>query len=270
MSHPTVHPAQLLGQLEQRARKRFGQNFLVDEHAVKNIVSLSQAGPGRRVLEIGPGLGAMTGTLLETGCDLRCVELDRDLAAFLTERHQGLELIQADAMKLPLDELAPGDGWIVAANLPYNVGTRILLRMLPQPRFTRLVLMFQLEVAQRIVAEPRTKAWSSLSVMAQVFTRPYLAIHLPPTAFHPRPKIHSAVVVFERREQPLLGGVDPVFFEKVVRAGFSQRRKTLRNALSTAFDKAHAARALDATVGGGKRAEELKLEDWSVLAAALA
>ncbi len=166
--------------------------------------------------------------------------------------------------------LAPGAGWTVCANLPYNVGTPILLRMLPERRFDRLVLMFQLEVAQRITAQPSTKAWSSLSVMAQAFTRPWLALTLPPEAFHPRPRIQSGVVVFERREQPLVGSVGAEFFEKVVRAGFSQRRKTLRNSLTTAFDKARAAQALDATVGGGKRAEQLQLEDWAVLAEALA
>ena len=263
-------PRQLLGQLQQRARKRFGQNFLVDHHAVANIVRLSKAAPGRQVLEIGPGLGALTEKLVATGCQLRCVELDRDLAAFLVERHPQLELVQGDAVKLSLDEMAPGQGWTVCANLPYNVGTKILLRMLPEARFSRMVLMFQLEVAQRITAVPGTKAWSSLSVMAQVFTRPRLAITLPPAAFHPRPRIHSGVVLFERRDQPLLGGVDAAHFEKVVRAGFSQRRKTLRNSLSTAFDKAFAAQALEATVGGGRRAEQLSLEEWGTLASALA
>jgi 16S rRNA (adenine1518-N6/adenine1519-N6)-dimethyltransferase len=264
------HPSTILRSLEQRARKRFGQNFLCDERAVAHIADLSGAAPGVKVLEIGPGLGALTRVLSARRCELTAVELDRDLAEYIRGTLPSVNVIQGDALKVDLDELAPGTGWHCAANLPYNVGTRILLRLLPeQPRFSRLVLMFQKEVAKRITAEPRTKAYGSLSLMAQAFSRPRLAFTLPPGAFHPAPKIHSAVVAFDLRKDPLTGGASPKAFERAVRAGFSQRRKRLANALSNQYTKELALDVLASTVGEMRRAEELSLEEWGTLANAL-
>ncbi|MCP4804351.1 MAG: ribosomal RNA small subunit methyltransferase A [Proteobacteria bacterium] len=263
------HPRETLKRLEQQARKRFGQNFLVNPHAVKRIVRLSKAGPGQKVLEIGPGLGALTRELLATGCDLRAVELDRDLAAHLREELPEVTLVQGDAMKVTLDEMAPGDGWSVCANLPYNVSTRILRRLIVEPRFERLVLMFQKEVADRLSARPQTKAYGSLSVVIQAYAHPRVAIKLGPKDFHPKPKIDSAVVLFERRPVPLLNGCELAHFEKVVRGGFSHRRKTLVNALAGLWSKDVARQALESTVGLGRRAEELDVTSWGKLAAAL-
>ena len=266
----TEHPRTTLRRLEQQARKRFGQNFLVNETAVSRIVRLSKAKEGTRTLEIGPGLGALTRKLAATGTELRAVELDRDLAAHLRQEIPSLTLIEGDAMKVPLDEMAPGDGWTVCANLPYNVSTRILRRLIVEDRFERLVLMFQKEVAERLSARPNTKAYGSLSVVVQAYAHPRLAIKLGPSDFHPQPKIDSAVVLFERRADPLLNGCTLEHFEKVVRAGFSHRRKTLSNALSSTFPKDQARAALDATVGLGRRAEQLDVTSWGQLAAALA
>ena len=261
------HPAVQLRALEQQARKRFGQNFLVDPNAVSRIAKLGGVKPGTRVLEIGPGLGALTRALAEAGGTVHAIELDRDLAEYLEGALPDLVLTRGDAMKEDLELAAPGEGWVCCANLPYNVGTRILLRLLPlSPKFTRLVLMFQREVANRIVAEPRTKAYGSLSIMCQAFSKPRYGFTLPPEAFHPAPKIHSSVVVFDLREQPLLGGATPEGFEHAVRAGFSQRRKTLVNSLSSLYEKEKARAVLDETVGLGHRAEELSLEEWGSLA----
>lgn len=264
------HPAVQLRLLEQRARKRFGQNFLTDPNAVRRIAKLGGVEKGTQVLEVGPGLGALTRALHQAGGTVHAIELDRDLADYLETTLPSLVLTRGDAMKVDLDQAAPGEGWVCCANLPYNVGTRILLRLLPlYPKFTRLVLMFQREVANRIVALPRTKAYGSLSVMCQAFSKPRYGFTLPPGAFHPPPKIHSTVVVFDLRETPLLGGASPKGFEKAVRAGFSQRRKTLVNALSSQYEKAGARAVLEQTVGLGRRAEELNLDEWGSLAAGL-
>ena len=264
------HPKVLLKRLEQQARKRFGQNFLVSESVLSRIVTLARVNPESRVVEIGPGLGALSRTLLSTGASVRAVELDRDLVAFLKEELPALEVHQGDALKMDWDQVCPGDGWTVCANLPYNVATPIVLSLLGQsPKFSSLVLMFQDEVAKRIVAEPRTRAYGSLSVFAQAHSRVQYGFRIAPGAFYPAPKVHSAVVRFDLYDAPLTGGVSPRFFERVVRAGFMQRRKRLSNALGAQFDKTLATVALEKTVGAGRRAEELSLEEWGTLAMAL-
>jgi 16S rRNA (adenine1518-N6/adenine1519-N6)-dimethyltransferase len=265
------HPKTLLKGLEQQARKRFGQNFLISESVLKKIVSLARVNAETKVVEIGPGLGALSRHLLATKATVHAVELDRDLAAFLKEDLPDLEMHQGDALKMDWAEVCPGEGWTVCANLPYNVATPIVLKLLGQhPRFDRLVLMFQDEVAKRLVAEPGSRAYGSLSVFAQAHSRVSYGFRIPPGAFYPAPKVHSAVVRFDLYDAPLTGGCDPKFFERVVRAGFMQRRKRLSNAIGSQFGKALAVPALDATVGAGRRAEELDLEEWGRLAGALA
>ena len=264
------HPKTLLKRLEQQARKRFGQNFLVSESVLAQIVALARIQPESKVVEIGPGLGALSRTLLNAGADLRAVELDRDLAAFLRTEIPELKLFEGDALKADWESICPGEGWTVCANLPYNVATPIVLSLLGQsPRFSTLVLMFQDEVARRIVAEPKTRTYGSLSVFAQAHARVRYGFRIPPGAFYPAPKVHSAVVRFDLYDEPLTGDVPPAFFERAVRAGFMQRRKRLSNALSAQFDKAITVAALEETVGAGRRAEELSLEEWGVLAQAL-
>ena len=264
------HPRKILARLEQRARKRFGQNFLASESAVQRIADLAQAGPESRIVEIGPGLGSLTRVFLERGSRVRAMEIDRDLVAFLQEELPALELFEGDAVKADWEALAPGEGWCLCANLPYNVATTLVTRLVTQaPRFSRLVLMFQREVAKRLVAQPRTSAYGSLSVHVQAWSQVKLAFHLPPSAFHPAPKVKSSVVVFQPRDIPRLGGCDPAFFERAVRAGFSQRRKTLLNSLSSAFDRDQVRAALEVTGNDGRRAEELTVDEWGALARSL-
>ena len=263
-----VHPSVLLRRLEQRARRRFGQNFLVQAGVQERIASLTGAGAGDRVLEVGPGLGGLTRALLKRGAAVTAVEVDRDLAAYLAEELPELDLHTLDATKADWAELCPGEGWLACANLPYNVATPIVTRLVADaPRFRRLVLMFQREVAERLVAGPGTKKRGSLSVWTQVHADARIALRLPPGAFHPPPKVDSAVVVLEPRVPQL--GVDAEHFRTVVRAGFSQRRKTLENALSTQFPKALAREVVAQVVGSGRRAETLTNEEWIALARAL-
>jgi 16S rRNA (adenine1518-N6/adenine1519-N6)-dimethyltransferase len=253
--------------MKHRARKRFGQNFLVDKGALLRIAAMSRGAD--KVLEIGPGLGALTRAMREQGTEVRAVELDRDLAEHIRMTLPTVDLVEGDALKLSLEEMAPGEGWVVCANLPYNVGTQILLRMLPEhPRFSRLVLMFQKEVAKRITAVPGTKAYGSLSVLVRAHAKARIVLELPPTAFDPAPKVESAVVELILHP-PKLDGVPTPHFEKVVRAGFSLRRKTLENALSRTFSKDRARAATAVANVAGKRAEQLDLARWVALAKAL-
>ncbi len=266
----TEHPSRVLRRLEQRARRRFGQNFLVDPRITARIAGLCRVGEGDRVVEIGPGLGALSRALLDTGAQVRAVELDRDLVAFLAEELPALDVVAGDALKVSWEEVAPGEGWVVASNLPYNVGTAIVTRLVTgAPRFRRLVVMLQREVALRMTAEVGERARGSLSVHVQAYARPSRAFTVEPGSFHPRPKVRSSVIAIDLREEPLLGGASPAAFERTVRAGFSQRRKTLENALSSSFDRERARAVVADTVGAGRRAQTLEVSEWGALAAAL-
>jgi len=265
------HPAQILKKLRGQARKRFGQHFLASEGVVDQIVATAQVAAGDRVLEIGPGLGVMTDKLLHAGAAVTAVELDRDLAAYLTERFPDIRLVQGDAAKQDWDAILEGDGWKCVSNLPYNVGTRIVTQLVKRPQtFSRLVVMVQKEVAERMVAPAGERKRGSLSVHMEAYARCRLAIRVKPGAFHPPPKVDSAVVDIRLHPAPLLGGVEPAFFEEVVRVGFSSPRKAVHNPLGRVFGKADVKSALgDAGVKPMARPGTLALEEWSRVAAIL-
>lgn len=240
-------PAQLLRTLETRARKRFGQHFLASDGIVRRIIEVADVGEGSRVLEIGPGLGVLTEALIGAGAEVTAVELDRDLIAFLQERLPAVRLVEGDGAKIDLDALLDGAGWQVVANLPYNVGTRIITGLLARPdKFDRLTVMVQKEVAQRMVAPAGARNRGSLSVYVEARAAAAIRIKVPPGAFHPPPRVHSAVVDLELRSVPTLGGQQPAHFDRVVRAAFSSPRKTVRNTLRSAFDGAAVDAALAA------------------------
>lgn len=265
------HPRRLLRELEQRARKRFGQHFLADVGLVRRIVRGARVEPGDRVVEIGPGLGILTEALVEAGAEVTAVELDRDLAAFLRERHPGLRLVEGDATRVDWSEVAPGEGWKVVANLPYNVGTTLTMDLLRQPdRFRSVTVMLQLEVVERLMAGPNTRAYNALSVEAQVRATPVFLTTVEPGAFHPPPKVRSAVVRLEVLPDPATGGVPPDAFDRAVRAAFHHRRKTLANSLAAVYGRDRAARALQAAgIDPGLRAQALDLDGMRALARAI-
>ena len=254
------------------AKKRFGQHFLRCRNSVARIVELAGVtASSSRVVEIGPGRGVLTAALIDAGASVRAVEVDRDLAADLRVDIPELHLLECDALSVDWEDLAPSPpGWTVCANLPYNVATPLVTRMVTmRPRLRRMVLMFQREVAERLVAQPNTRAYGSLSIHTQAFCDAKIAFHLPPSAFSPPPNVESSVVVFELRETPLHGDCTPRFFEKAVRAGFSRRRKVLPNALSIAFPKDLVREVLERLGHAKQRAQELDIEQWATLAAAL-
>lgn len=253
-----------------QAKKRFGQNFLISTDAIDRILRAADLGEGDRVLEIGPGPGALTSSLRVSRTDLVVIELDRDMAALLQERWPDLKLVQADAMKVDLDALCPGSGWKVVANLPYNVAVPILLRLLDHPQhFSRMVLMFQKEVADRILAAPDDDAVGSLSIQVQARARVERVITLGPGAFRPPPKVDSTVLRFELIAEPDFGGATGDSFDHIVRLAYSKRRKTLLNSLSSGMTREEAALLLQqAGIDPGLRAEVLSLADFRRLAGA--
>lgn len=267
-----------------RARKRFGQHFLIDTQALHDIAARVEARPGDVVLEVGPGRGALTAALLETLPSLLAVELDRDLCAYLRQRFGAdrLQLIEADVLRLDLPGLlaeAAGQALVVVANLPYNITAPVLFKLRSHAGLVRrAVLTLQKEVAQRLVAPPGSRTYGQLSVLLSQCAHLRMARQIPASSFRPRPRVDSAVVEldFEPNRVPVN---DIAAFERVVRAAFGQRRKMLRNALlslpapggdgtlpADRLTELAATAAIDLT----QRAEALAPEDFARLADALA
>lgn len=258
------------GQSQWRPSKALGQNFLIDHGAVRGIVEAAELAPEETVLEIGPGKGVLTAALAEKAGQVIALEFDRHLAEQLTRDFAAVDnvrIIHADALEYPLETLpAPLK---VVANLPYSVATPILFKLLEnRHRLSRMVLMFQKEVAERILAEPGGRDYGVLSVMVQAFTRPELEFILPPEAFRPRPKVDSAVVSFEIPSAPRVALADEAVFRRVVKAAFSQRRKTLRNSLKALLGERTEEVLLRVGIDPMRRAETLTLEEFARLSVA--
>jgi 16S rRNA (adenine1518-N6/adenine1519-N6)-dimethyltransferase len=242
------------------ARKRFGQHFLVDEAVIDGIVRTIQPRPGQALVEIGPGLGALTQPLLERAGALTVIELDRDLAARLRQR-PGLTVIESDVLKVDFAALSPQPLRVVG-NLPYNISSPILFHLLPfAARVQDQHFMLQKEVVERMAAAPGSKAYGRLSVMLQWRYRIDEVLDVPPEAFDPPPKVDSAVV----RMVPLpeAPGVDFARLEALVAVAFSQRRKLLRHTLGRWIAQNEIATGFDLQ----RRAEEVPVAEYLALAA---
>ena len=231
-----------------RAKRSLGQNFLVDRAVVSRILDIAGVAGGTRVLEIGPGRGALTSEVVARGADCVALEKDDALAAALAERFRDdLLVIHGDALE---EDLSPPSlaGRVVLGNLPYNVALPILRRLLAAvPPFPRLVLMFQREVAERLTAGPGTKQYGIPSLMVRVSSAPRSVLAVPPGSFRPRPRVDSAVVVLEPLAEPLLVHADREPFLDAAAAWFRYRRKTIRNGLlQSGIPAARADRALEA------------------------
>ncbi len=255
----------ILAELGIRPRKALGQHFLHDRSVVQRIVATAALAPDTLVVEIGPGLGILTEELARQAGQVIAIELDRQLAAHLAERFQdtNVQVLHDDALRVDFATITQRQPYVVVANLPYNVATPILERLLTAEHPPeRLVVMVQREVAERMVATP--PKMSFLSVLVQFFARPRIAFRVGPGAFTPPPKVESAVVILERREPPLPRGEWPRFF-RLVQAGFAQRRKQLVNALASelALDKERVrALLIAAGIAPNRRAETLTLDEW--------
>ncbi|MBI5855456.1 MAG: ribosomal RNA small subunit methyltransferase A [Nitrospirae bacterium] len=256
-----------------RPRKSLGQHFLTDPNIIRKIIALADLRPDETVLEIGPGRGALTGALCRAVKTVVAVEVDANLGEYLSRTFSNvhnLDLRIGDALEFPFESLSAGT--VVVANLPYNISTPILFRLLEsRHRFDRLILMLQTEVARRLVAKPGGKTYGSLSVSMQRWTVPSLAFTVSPGCFHPPPEVGSAVVKLEVRKDSLIEPADDAHFLRIVRAAFAHRRKTLTNSLRDAgLDPDAITRGLaDAGIEGSRRAETLSPDEFVTLARAI-
>jgi 16S rRNA (adenine1518-N6/adenine1519-N6)-dimethyltransferase len=253
------------------ASKSLGQNFILDRQLLARIAAIPGDLSGQRVYEVGPGPGGLTRALIDAGALVTAVERDRRCLPALEELRNefpgSLRLLEADALRVDEQE-AVGEGAHVVANLPYNIGTALLLKWLSgkwPPWWRSLTLMFQKEVADRIVAQPGSSSYGRLSVAAQWRSTPRIAMLVNRSAFVPPPKVASAVVLILPSDAP--EGVDSGVIERLTQAAFGQRRKMLRSSLKQNPGALEAADALGIDLK--RRAETLGCDEWIRLARAL-
>lgn len=259
-------------------KKRLGQNFLVDPDALKAMMEVADVHPGDTVLEIGPGLGFLTRYLIDAGAHVTAVELDHECVENLRRlKLNNLTLIHGDFLDFDLATI--GGAFKIIANVPYQITTPILARIMgeiaaPKPWFgavEKIVLTVQYEVAERFVATPGNKEYSQITLLTNYFCQPRIAHKVPRECFYPQPDVTSAVVEFIPLKEPPITCVNPKLLRQVIKAGFSQRRKMLKNNL--AFTRASADELMQIfqklNLDPQTRAERMTLEQFARLADAL-
>lgn len=261
-----------------RPRRALGQHFLADPNTARRIVRLAGIGDGAHVLEIGPGLGSLTLALAETGADVVALEVDGRLAsvlaATLAEAGVDADAVRVevgDALDVDLAGLLDDDHteWHSVSNLPYNVATPVVVRLLEEvPRVAYLLVMVQREVGERLAARPGSRAYGAVSVKVAYFADAEVAGAVPPTVFVPPPKVESVLVRMTRRAEPPVEVPSPARLFALVRAGFAQRRKMLRRSLRPALGDGVAEVLTAAGVDPSTRAEALSLSEWAAVARA--
>jgi 16S rRNA (adenine1518-N6/adenine1519-N6)-dimethyltransferase len=248
--------------------RRLGQHFLADANITRKIVDLAGVGPGDRVVEIGAGTGTLTRALADAGARVVAYEVDPGLAGIVAEVTAGLdvEIRVEDVTKTDFGSALEGDAWSLVSNLPYNVGTPVVLDIMQStPAVVRFVVMVQLEVAERFVASAGSEAYGLPSVVTALHTVARIAFRVPPQVFFPPPRVDSAVVAMDRKPAPghAAGAIE------IARAGFGQRRKMLRRSLARVLG--NPAAVLEAAgIDPRARAEELAPEDFVRIAGAAA
>lgn len=261
----------ILHRFKLRADKKLGQNFLIDENIVRNIVAAAELTSADTVLEVGPGIGTLTQGLAESGANVVAVELDKRLLPVLDTTLAGYDnvrIVSGDILQVDIMQTVGVSEFKVCANLPYYITTPIIFALLEKRLpMERLVAMVQKEVAERMAAKPGGKDYGALSVAIQYYTEPKIAFIVPPSSFIPAPGVDSAVIVCKRREKPPVEVCDEALFFRVVKAAFSLRRKMLSNSLKNMGIKGEqCAKWLElAGVDGKRRAETLSLEDFAAL-----
>lgn len=270
ISLPPLNIPALLRRYGLRPSKGLGQNFLQDNQALQRIVSAAELGPADSVLEIGPGLGSLTRYLALSARSVTAVELDRKLFPALESvlmPYKNVRLVQGDILKLNPAELMETPGYIVVANIPYHITSVVIRHLLEaEQRPSRVVLTVQKEVAERICAGAGRMSLLALSV--QVYGKPAIGTTILADAFYPPPKVDSAVLCIEIYSQPVIPADRLDIFFILIKAGFSQKRKTLRNALSGGLRIApvESEELLSAAgIDPQRRAETLSLEEWGNL-----
>lgn len=277
---PDLHPSSFS---RHPAKRRFGQNFLVDRNVVDRIIDAVNPSAGETIIEIGTGRGVLTSRLVEKAGHVVAIEFDRDLVPQLHKQFSdaaSLQLIEADALTVDFcDVIQPARTARVVANLPYNIATAILQRLIEQRScISEMTLMLQREVVDRITAEAGSSERGFLSVLVEAYCEAEKLFDVPPQAFRPRPKVWSTVVHLRVRPRIAVEVKDEDLLWKVVSAGFAQRRKTILNNLRDAPEsiqellkkRGGASIVLcDAGIPPLRRAETLALEEWALLVNAL-
>jgi 16S rRNA (adenine1518-N6/adenine1519-N6)-dimethyltransferase len=265
---PPLNIPALLRQYGLHPHKGLGQNFLQDDGILQMIVNTADLGTKDVVLEIGPGLGSLTRHLALAAHSVIAVELDRDLLPVLKSTlspYTNVHVMQGDILDLDPAELVENSGYIVVANIPYYITSAVIRHLLEsQPRPCRLVLTVQKEVASRICAVPGDMNLLALSV--QVYGNPSIVGHISAEAFYPAPKVDSSVVRMDIFPEPVIPNVQLESFFRLAKAGFSQKRKTLRNSLSPLLGRNGAESLLASTgIDSMRRAETVSLEEWRII-----
>jgi 16S rRNA (adenine1518-N6/adenine1519-N6)-dimethyltransferase len=252
--------SELLQRYNLRAGRKHGQHFLVDPNTVRKIIRLADIRPYETIVEIGPGIGSLTVALAEAAARVVAIEIDEEVATALREVIDGLdnvELIVGDAMRAPIEGPAR-----LVANLPYNVATPLMIRVLDElPGIAGGLVMVQRELGERWTAAPGSKTYGSVSVHVAYRARAAIVAEVPRTVFMPPPKVSSVLVSFERRDEPPVDVSDEDAFFGFVRRAFAHRRKTLRNSLGV--------KELGCGVEPNARAEDVSLEQYACLFEAL-
>lgn len=260
----------ILKHFKLRASHRLGQNFLIDEDVVEDIVAAADIKEGERVLEIGPGIGTLSEALLMAGAKVIAVELDKKLPEVLAQTLEGYDnftLITGDILKVDLEEVMGKEPYKVVANLPYYITTPILLTLLEKKLpITKIVTMIQKEVAERITASPGGKDYGAITLAFKYFTDTEIIREVSPRCFYPAPEVTSAVIASDVLTTPFVKVKNEELFFKTVRAAFGKRRKTLVNALKSVFDKDMVVSALEKSrIDGSRRGETLSIEEFAIL-----
>jgi 16S rRNA (adenine1518-N6/adenine1519-N6)-dimethyltransferase len=246
------------------AKKRFGQNFLTDQAIIASLIEAINPQKNQTIVEIGPGLGALTKPLLKKVDHLHVVEIDRDIVSWMQKEYadNDIAIHNLDALKFNFSQL--GNQLRVTGNLPYNISTPILFHLLDNlTHITDMHFMLQKEVVERMVAQPSTPAYGRLSVMLQYHLSMEYLITVPPEAFEPAPKVESAFVRCVPHAELPFAANDPTLFAKIVMAAFGQRRKTIRNTLKDFLCDED---FIQMKIGSQLRAENLSVRDYVLIA----
>jgi 16S rRNA (adenine1518-N6/adenine1519-N6)-dimethyltransferase len=265
LTSPSIIKA-LLDSLGHRPNKGLGQNYLIDSNILGIIIEAARIVPSDQLLEIGPGLGALTQALLATGAKLTAIEKDRTMSSHLREHFQGLELLDADVLDINLSELFAGGINKIIANLPYSVGSRFIVNALEaSPLPERMVFMVQKEVSDRLTAQPGGKEYGPLAIWSQLNYEVKCIKNVSPTCFMPAPKVWSAVVRFEKRATPLAEVTNYERFKKLIKLSFTQRRKQIGSNLRKNHPEFF--QGLEKCgIDPAARPEQISIKQWAMLA----
>lgn len=255
-----------------RMNKKLGQNFLIRHAVVDDIARAAELQEGEPVLEIGPGIGTLTQALAETGAAVTAVELDDRLLPVLDKtlsHYDNVRVVHGDIMRIDIPDVMNHKPFKVCANLPYYITTPIIMKLLEQKLpIEKIVVMVQKEVAERMIAVPGSKIYGALSVAVQYYTQPEMLFEISPKCFMPAPEVTSAVVAMDVRKEPPVQVQEEKRFFQVVKAAFSQRRKTFSNTLkATGLSKEQIGDILEKShIDGTRRGETMSLDEFARVA----